>query len=85
MTEENESRTSPATSILSVLVLIFTIVEVVIFLFIGGSSVATEPNPIFGNLFPLVTILVIVVLGIIFFLGIEKVQKRNENVRRSNT
>ena len=85
MPEENVGRSPPVTSILSVLVLIFVIVEVVIFLFMGGSSVATEPNPIFGEFFPLVTIWVIVVLGIIFFFSIEKTQKRTENVRRTNT
>jgi len=85
MTEEKTTGTSPVASILGVLVFIFVIVEVVIFLFMGGSSVATEPSPIFGDFFPLVTILVIIVLGIVFFLSIEKAQKRAENVRRSNT
>jgi heme/copper-type cytochrome/quinol oxidase subunit 4 len=84
MTEE-EPRSSPLPPIIGVLVFIFIIVEFVVFIFMGGSSVATEPNPIFGDFFPAITILVIIVLGIIFFLSIEKTQKRNENVGKPNT
>lgn len=84
MTEETPP-SSPVGSILGVLIFILVIVEVVVFLFMGGSSVAAEPTPIFGDFFPAVTILVLIILGFIFFFSIEKTQKRTENVGKSNT
>jgi hypothetical protein len=76
VTEKNEPSSSGITSFLGICALIFAIIMVAILLTMGWSSVATEPNPIFGNDFPLVMLLLIVVLSIVFFLGIEVAQRR---------
>lgn len=83
MTEETP-RSSPVAGIPGVLVFILVMVEIAVFLFMGGSSVAAEPNPIL-DFFPGVVILVIIALGIIFFFSIERTQKRSKNVGKSNT
>jgi hypothetical protein len=85
MDDENTPMKSLLGSILGTIVFIFVIIEVVIFLLMGGSSVATEPTPIFGNYFSIVVILVIVAIAV-FFVGIAKrSEKRAENVRESNS
>jgi len=68
---------------LSILVIFATVIFIILAIFMGGSSVATEPNPILGDYFPHVVTLIVLIGGIIFTTISSKIRGQ-ENATKTH-
>ena len=77
--EDSEPLSKGVQNLLGIIIIVHIIILIITLPFMGFSSLATEPNPIFGKFFSAWVLLILIVIGISFFISSEKIQKRDKN------